>query len=163
MRRALFLVGLFFLVAPLALAQTKISGTCQCSKSSIEHMIPAGDHPNHSLGVTQGKCTWPKPWLIAGIASKEGVATGLQEVDGNKVKNHGVYVDTMANGDQVHYRYEITATAKNGQLQITGHKWQIVGGTGKFKGIKGQGTCKGTPTADGGVTYESRGEYTLPK
>ncbi len=163
MRRALLLVGLFFLVAPLAVAQTKISGICQCSKNSIEQMVPAGDHPNHSLGVTQGKCTWTKPLVIEGVPSKEGVATGLQEVDGDNIKNHGVYVETMANGDQVHMRYEVTGTTKNGQLEITGHKWQIVGGTGKFKGIKGQGACKGTPTADGGVTYESQGEYTLPK
>ena len=100
-------------------------------------MIPAGDHPNHSLGVTQGKCTWTKPWEIAGIASKEGVGTGLQEVDGNKVRTHGVYVDTMANGDQAHYRVEFTGTTNNGQLQITAHKWQLVGGTGKLKGTKG--------------------------
>lgn len=162
MRRASLLVCLFFLVAPLAAAQTKISGICQCSKNSLENMVPAGDHPNHSLGVTQGKCTWTKPWVIAGIPAKEGVATGLQEVDGNQAKNQGVYVDTMGNGDQVYFRYEVTSTTKNGQLEITGHKWQIVGGTGKFKGIKGQGTCKGTPTADGGVSYESQGEYTLP-
>ncbi len=163
MRRALFLVCMFFLMAPLAVAQTKISGTDQCGKNSIEHMIPAGDHPNHSLGVNQGKCTWTKPFVIAGIASKEGVFTGLQEADGDKVRTHGVYVDTMANGDQAHYRYEFTATAKNGQLQVTAHKWQLVGGTGKLKGVKGQGTCKVTPTADGGATYECQGEYTLAK
>ncbi len=145
MRRALFLVGLFFAVASLAAAQTKISGTVQCSKSSMEHMVPAGDHPNHSLGVTQGKCTWTKPWVIAGIAAKEGVATGLQEVDGDQAKNQGVYVDTMANGDQVYLRYELTFTTKKGQLEITGHNWQIVGGTGKFKGIKGQGRLQGHP------------------
>ncbi len=163
MQRALLLVGLFFLVAPLAVGQTKISGTCHCSKNTFEQMVPAGDHPNHSLGVTQGKCTYTKPWVIEGIAQMEGVATGLQEMDGDSIKGHGVYVDTMANGDQVHLRYEVTGTTKNGQLQTTGLKWEIVGGTGKFTGIKGQGACKGTPTADGGVTYESRGEYTLPK
>ncbi len=164
MQRASLLVGLLFLMAPLALAQTKISGTVQCSKNTLEQMVPAGDRPNHALGVTQGHCTWTKPMLIAGVPTKQGVATGLQEVDGNNVNNHGVYVETMANGDQVHMSYEVTVITKDGQLlQITGHKWQIVGGTGKFKDIKGQGACKGTPTADGGVTYESRGEYTLPK
>ncbi len=163
MRRAVFLACLFFLVAPLAVAQTKISGTDQCGKNTIEHMVPVGDHPNHSFGVTQAKCAWTKPWEIAGTASKGGVGTAQQEVDGDKAKGHGIYVDTMANGDQAHYRYEFTGTTKNGQLQITAHKWQLVEGTGKLKGVKGHGTCKVTSTADGGATYDCQGEYTLPK
>ena len=36
-------------------------------------------------------------------------------------------------------------------------------GTGKLKGLKGQGTYKGKGNADGSITYEVEGEYTLPK
>jgi hypothetical protein len=40
--------------------------------------------------------------------------------------------------------------------------WTFTTGTGKFKSIKGKGTYKGTPNADGTVTYEVTGEYSLP-
>ncbi len=35
-------------------------------------------------------------------------------------------------------------------------------GTGKFKSIKGKGTFKGTPNADGTVSFQVDGEYSLP-
>ena len=41
------------------------------------------------------------------------------------------------------------------------NKYQITGGTGKMKGIKGSGTCKLTGTADGGTEYSCTGEYTI--
>jgi hypothetical protein len=43
------------------------------------------------------------------------------------------------------------------------NKWQIAGGTAKLKGIKGQGTCTGKATPEGGLAFECQGEYTLPK
>jgi hypothetical protein len=163
MPRALFAVCLCCLLTSLAGAQTKISSTIKCGKYSVEQMVPAGDHPNHSFGVEQGSCTASKPWAIAGVAARDGVGASTSEVDGEVTKSRGVYVETMENGDQAHYRYELTATTKDGQVQITGHKWQLVEGTGKLKGVKGQGTCKGSGTTEGGVTYECEGEYTSPK
>ena len=41
--------------------------------------------------------------------------------------------------------------------------WQECKGTGKCKGIKGKGTYKGTPNADGTVSYKVDGEYSLSK
>ena len=163
MRKTLYLVCFACLLTSLAVAQTKMSGTIKCGKSSIEHMVPVGDHPDHFFGVTQANCSWSKPWTVADVASKEGTGTGVVEANGEIGKAHGVYVDTMANGDKAHYRYESTSTTKNGQIQINEHKWQLVEGTGKLKGVKGHGTCKGSGTTDGGVTYECEGEYTSPK
>jgi hypothetical protein len=163
MQRALLVVCLSCLLTSLAGAQTKMSSTIKCGKYSVEQMVPAGDHPNHSFGVEQGSCTSSKPWTIAGLAGKEGVGASTSEVNGAVTRSRGVYVETMENGDKAHYRYELTATTKDGQVQITGHKWQLVGGTGKLKGAKGQGTCTGSGTAEAGVTYECEGEYTSPK
>jgi len=73
-----------------------------------------------------------------------------------------VYIETMENGDKGYYHYELTATTKDGQMQVTAHKWQLVGGTGKLKGVKGHGMCTGSGTADS-MTYECEGEYTGPK
>jgi hypothetical protein len=163
MRKALFAVCLSCLLTHLAVAQTKMSGTIKCGKSSIKHMVPVGDHPNHFLGVKQVSCTWSKPWMIAGIASKEGVGTSTLEAEGELANTRGLYVDTMANGDKAHYLVESSVTTKDGHVQVTGHKWQLVEGTGKLKGAKGQGTCTGSGTTDRGVTYECEGEYTLPQ
>lgn len=162
MRNVLFVVCLSCLATSLAVAQTKISSTITCGKASIEHMVPVGDHPNHSYGLTQGTCTSSKPWTIAGVASKDAVGTSALDVDGAVTKNHGVYVETMENGDKGFYHYRLTATTKDGQVQVTSHNWQLVGGTGKLNGVKGRGTCTGSGTADS-MTYECEGEYTAPK
>ena len=162
MHKILLWVCLLCLVAPLAVAKTKMSSTIKCAKPSLEQMVPAGDRPNHSFGVTQGSCTSSKPWTIAGVAGKEGVGTSSVETDGDVSKSHGVYVETMENGDKGYYTYEATSTTKDGQVQISGHKWQLEGGTGKLQGVKGKGTCKGSGTTDS-LTYECEGEYTQPK
>lgn len=163
MKKPLLSVCLFFLVASLALAQTKISGTAKCGKNTVEHMVPVGDHPNHSLGVTQGNCTWTKPWKIEGVASKEGTGTSRVDTDGDVAHNSGIYVDTMENGDKAIYHFQYSATTKNGQTKITDHHWQLVEGTGKLKGVKGQGTCKATANPDGTAEYECTGEFTAAK
>jgi len=163
MRKAAFSVCLFFLLTALAVAQTKISGTVKCGKNSIEQIVPVGDQPGHSFGVTQGSCTWTKAWKIEGVAAKEGMGTSRVEANGDVAHNNGVYVDTMENGDKAIYHFQFTATTKNGQTQISGHKWQLMEGTGKLKGVKGQGTCKATATPDGGAMYECAGEYMAAK
>ena len=35
----------------------------------------------------------------------------------------------------------------------------LVGGTGKLKGLKGQGTCKGKGASDGSVTWDCEGTF----
>ncbi len=163
MPKALFVVCLSCLLTSLAVAQTKISSTIKCAKSSIEQVVPVGDRPNHFFGVNQGTCTSSKPWTIAGVAAKDAVGAGTSEADGDVTKAHGVYVETMENGDKGYYHYEFTAATKDGQVKITSHKWRLVGGTGKLKGAKGEGTCTGSGAVGGEATYECEGEYTLPK
>ena len=41
--------------------------------------------------------------------------------------------------------------------------WKYVGGTGKFKTLKGTGTYKGKAEKDGSITFDVEGEYTLGK
>ncbi len=144
-------------------AQTKISGTAQCAKPSPQNAIEIGDRPNHSLAISQSKCSWTKPWEIAGIQSKEGASTWSDEISGNSSRGRGYYTDTMANGDKAYYRYDVTGTLKDGAPQTLEAKWSLVRGSGKLKGVKGKGTCKGKPSADGGVTWDCEGEYEMPK
>jgi hypothetical protein len=51
---------------------------------------------------------------------------------------------------------------KDGKPDAAEGSWSYTGGTGKLKGLKGKGTFTGKAAADGTVTYEVEGEYTLP-
>lgn len=155
----LVLLGL----ATVAQAQTKMSGAGRCGKLDVQHAIEVPDRPNHTFAISQGKCTWSKPWEIAGVQNKEGVGTVFEETTGNTSRSRELYVDTMANGDKAFYRYEATTTLKDGKPQSSQGRWTLVDGTGKLKGIKGKGTCKATKfEADGSFDYECEGEYTPP-
>ncbi len=162
-------IKIFFLpfvvlsVVTLATAQTKISGTVQCAKPEQQNAIPVGDRPNHSFLIEQFKCTWTKPMEIEGVQNKEGMGTDFHEVSGNNSRFHGYFVDTMANGDKAQYRYEGTATLKDGVPQSAEDKWKSIQGSGKLKGIKSHGTCKGAAGADGSMTWVCEGEYELSK
>lgn len=150
-------------MAAVAGAQTKISGTNHCAKPDPQTSVQVGDRPNHALSLGQNKCAWTKPWEIAGIPGKEGVATFSGEITGNTFRFHAYYVDEMANGDKAYYRYQGTATMKDGVSQTEEGSWSLIRGTGKLKGVKGKGTYKGKPGADGTMTYEVQGEYELSK
>jgi hypothetical protein len=149
------------LSAGLAQAQIKASGTIQCGKPDVEHKIDVG--PNHSWVLSQAKCSSgkDKPFEIDGVKSASAVSTDSTEVQGNKSTYHGSYMDTMENGDKAEYSFHGTATMKDGATQTADDYWTLVRGTGKLKGAKGKGTCKGTGPADGSVTWECTGEYTL--
>jgi len=149
------------LCAVVAHAQVKASGTLKCGKPDVEHKIDAA--ANHTFVLDQAKCPADKdkPFTINGVKSKSGVSTNSTEVQGNKSSYHGYYVDTMENGDKGEYSFHGTATMKDGAIQTTEDSWTLVSGTGKLKGAKGKGTCKGTGAADGSITWECQGEYTL--
>ena len=91
-------------LATLSFAQTKISGTVQCSKPDQQQKIEIGDQPGHAFAINQGKCKWTKPMEIAGTQTKEDIGTGFDEINGNKSHGHGYVVGTLANGDKMHVR-----------------------------------------------------------
>ena len=68
-------------------------------------------------------------------------------------------METFDSGDKIFYTYQATGTMKDSAFQAGENKYQITGGTGKMKGIKGSGTCKTTGTADGGWTTPAPGIY----
>jgi len=138
------LVGFCVLaLVSLTNAQTKISGTAQCGKPDAQQKVDVPDHPGHAISMSQAKCTWSKPMEVAGLKSKEGVTTDMND-----------------NGDKAFVSFQGTASMKDNTSE---GKWNYTGGTGKLKGIKGQGTYKGKGAQDGTVTFDVEGEYTLPK
>jgi hypothetical protein len=152
-----------FALAAVASAQTKVSGTLQCAKPDQQQAIAVGDRPNHSFVISQTKCTWTKPFEIAGIQTKEDVYTGFNEISGNRARGQLYGVVAMTNGDKYYVRGQGSATLKNGVLESAEGTWSFVGGTGKLKGLKGKGTYKTKYAPDGTATAEAEGEYELPK
>jgi len=150
--------AVFAFAAAMSLAQTSTATSGKCGKPDVQQSIPAGDHEGHVFALAQGKCATKGE--VGGAQSKEGMFSEHQDISGNHVRAWGVYVETFDGGDKVFYTYQASGTLKDGAFS-GGNKYQVTGGTGKLKGIKGLGTCKNTGTADGGSEYSCTGEYTL--
>lgn len=155
---SLFLLGV--LVAVGLSAQTKVSGTATC-KLDPGSPVALTDKPNHSFAVGKAACTWTN-FVLAGLQSKDGISTDLDEITGDTTSARGYHVATMTNGDTTVAKYRGSAKSKDGKPVSSQGTWSYTSGTGKLKGIKGKGTYKGTPNADGTMTFRVDGEYQLP-
>jgi hypothetical protein len=147
-------------LAASAVAQTKASGTAQC-KADPPAPVAVGDSAGHSFAIGKAQCTWSN-FEIGGVQYKDGVSVSMDEINGDKSTSNGYHTATLANGDKTTGHFHGTATMKDGKFVSGGGTWTFSGGTGKCKGIKGKGTFKGTPNADGTVTYQVDCEYSLP-
>ncbi len=147
-------------LAAAASAQTKTSGTAQC-KADPAAPVEIPDMSGHSLAVGKAQCTWTG-FAIAGVQYKDGVSVSQDEIHGGNVTSNGYHTATLANGDKTTAHFHGAAVMKDGKFQSGGGTWTFSSGTGKCKGIKGKGTYKGTPNADGTVSYKVDGEYQIP-
>ncbi|MBI2677634.1 MAG: hypothetical protein HYX28_02515 [Candidatus Koribacter versatilis] len=154
-----WVLGLVCLSATLAAAQGKIASTWHCPKPAGGANYQIGDQPGHSYALVQYHCTASKG-EIATVKEKEGTSTEFSEMSGDKSSGHGMFVATMANGDHVHYSFTSQSTWKNGMMQSGSNKFEVKGGTGKFKGAKGSGTCAGKGNKDGSADFTCTGTYT---
>jgi hypothetical protein len=155
------LTGAVLLWSSAAVAD-KFTATCECGKSDPQHLLPAGDRSDHSLGVEAAKCSWSKPLDIGGDKIKDSVATDLIDISGSKIQFHGVHALTMQSGDKVALPYQGSGMSKENHETRSKGTFTFADGTGKLKGIKGKGTfnCK---SAGEGVSCNVEGEYDLAK
>ena len=165
--KSLVLTVLLAAFAGSALGQTRVSGTLKCGgKPAAEYTVEVGDYPGHVLIMNKdngNSCTWPVPIEIAGVKTIGNIGAGFTEVDGAKLQIRGWDVQTMENGDTVYVHTQGTGTVtEDGKAFTYEGTWSWTDGTGKFKGIKGKGTFKGSGTSDVGATSQIEGEYTLP-
>jgi hypothetical protein len=164
MRTHCLLFGVTLAGAQMLGAQTKLSGEGTCdAKPEVAHAIPVGDRLNHAFAITQTKCSWTKPIEIEGIQAKGGTAVQFDEMSGDASRFHGYYLDTMASGDTATYSYQGTSRSRAGKPQGAEWTWALTGSSGKLRGVKGQGSCKGTWSKEGVYTFKCSGDYTLPK
>lgn len=166
MHRAVCLVAASVVQLGLAMstnAQTKISGTIQCAKPDSQQSIDVGDRPNHALGISKSAGTWSRPLEIGGSQTKQGYSVASADVSNGRAHAEGYHVSTMADGGKIYVRFRGTDKMTQRAPPSSSGTWAFTGGTGKLKGLKGEGTCKGTGAADGSMTFEVEGEYVLPK
>ena len=150
-----------FALAAAASAETKISGEVQC-KAEPPTPVAIPDQPNHSYAIVQANCTWTKPFEMGGSQTKDGKETISTEMWGGRAADHGYFAGTMAGGDTFIVKFAGTSRSKDGKPTGSEGTWSFTGGTGKLKGLKGKGTYKGSPGADGTSTVQVDGEYSLP-
>jgi hypothetical protein len=153
--------AVFAFAVALTPAQTKFASSGKCGKPDALQNIAAGDQIGHLFTLASGKCATKGE--VGGAVSKEGLFSEHGEVSEDHSKVSGVYVETFDSGDKIFYTYQATGTMKDNAFQAGENKYQITGGTGKMKGIKGSGTCKTTGTADGGLEYSCTGEYIITR
>lgn len=165
MRKLLLILMATCLAVSATAAQAPASGksatTWKCTAPSPANALPVGDAPNHMYVIEQIKCTAVKGEIV-GVKQTEGTATEFVDVTGDTSKGHGVFVETLANGDRGFYSYTFTGTSKDKVMVSGSNKWSLTGGTGMLKGAKASGTCtaKGGPD---GTTFDCTGTYTLAK
>jgi hypothetical protein len=160
----MLLAAIGLAAAATATAQTRTSGSLQCSKADPVHVVDVGDRPGHAFVISKTACTWSKPMDIGGTATKDGVSVGTEEINGGKSSGGGAHWSTMASGDKIFVRFQGKSTYdKEGKMQTSRGTWSYTGGTGKLKGIKGKGTYDGKGNPDGTANYEIEGDYTLPR
>lgn len=161
---------LFFLTACLLFSLTlgqdafaeakKISGTGKITNPVSESNLFPGDDPAHmlTLRAAQAEDTTDDPdFGNVRVHFAETV-----DKKGNSATVKGYRVHTHPNGDKSFSHFEGTSiyTAADGSEGTFEGKWWITGGTGKYKGITGQGTYKGQVKLPA-ITYEWSGEYEI--
>lgn len=151
--------AVFALALATASAQTKNSFSGNCAKPDGPQSIPAGDKDGHAFSLAQGKCTVKGD--VNSVAAKDGVYAEHRDSTAKHSKGWGVFVESFDGGDKVFYDYQTNVTMNDDKSATGTNKYQITGGTGKMKGIKGSGTCKLTGATDGSTDYTCTGEYTI--
>jgi hypothetical protein len=149
---------LLFGLALGARAQTKISGTMECTAPDPMHSVPVIGMKNHSLIVAQSKCTWTKPIEVAGLAAQTAVDTSTEEIEASTGHTRGYNVSTMSNGDLLRVCYFGTATLKPGAPEVDRGRWTFLPSTGKLRGIRGRGTYECRQSGNS-MTCDIVGEY----
>jgi hypothetical protein len=145
------------LFASAAMAESKVDTKWHCSKAAAEYKLDVGDVPDHIYWIGQGTCEATSN--TGGLKEKSGTFTEFHDAWKTSFTYHGRYNATLEDGDKIYYTYE--GSGSPDPTKPVANKWKVVGGTGKYKGIKGSGSCAGTVNADGSVDLECTGAVSM--
>jgi len=159
----LCLLTLLLLQTPQALAQSgKLTATGKVVTVLAETKMLPGDKPGHEVTLVRrmDDLAYSDPLFASGQAA----VVAISDYVAGSGPHRGYFAVSHPNGDKTFTSYEGATTATpqpSGPPKVTFEgKWQMMGGTGKFAGITGGGTYKGSLTSTG-PTYELEGQYTL--
>jgi hypothetical protein len=142
-------------------AQTKFLATSSCGIATVHQTAAISDAGEHSISLDQRECRFEKPLELAGVSFSSYVATGVDDVQFEMSGDRGYAVGQAGNGDKYFLRYEGRAMMKGGvPLHLAG-RWRFTGGTGKLRGLHGEGTYSAEPTSSGGMIFTLKGRYKL--
>lgn len=162
MPKLLFVISFVCLSVPGAIAQRKIDSRWNCGKVASGYTLAIPDEPDHAYAIGQFVCTAAKG-EVDGVKETHGIGTQFDDMQGTTARFHGVFVETLADGDKIYIDYQGTGAMMNALIQSANKTWSIRDGTGKFKGAKGKGSCKGKFKPDGSSRFDCVGSYTLAK
>jgi hypothetical protein len=152
------------LAGPEAIAQQKytISQPANAiTKFTQEHIIEVGDVPGHKLRVYEVQNEYPQNDLaFAGVAVKQMLSHGISDFVNGSGAFTAYNVFTMVDGNKVFVRLTGTTQSDSvGGNRATSVE-NFVGGTGKFKGMRGQmrNTLQRAPGANS-LNVQVSGEY----
>lgn len=157
-------IGAFVLItllmtALLAQTQKTFSSRSNCGISLVHQTVVIDDDGHHSISLDQRECKFEIPSELNGSQIVKYISSGVDDVQFDKSHDQGYAVGDTANGDRYFLRYEGTATLKDGvPLHLAG-KWRFTGGTGKLRGLTGEGNYSARPTESGGMEFKLEGKY----
>ena len=123
-----------------------------------QSVIAVPDQPGHDLSlaeVTGTHKTSDANWNNAILTY-----VGTTDLIDGKGTQHGFYVNTRPDGDREWGTFEARVTTVNGLPNAEG-SYQVVGGTGRFKGMSGKGTFNTRMTSPRDVEGTYQGTYQL--
>lgn len=160
--RTVILVVLVFFFASALAAQVKVAGKQYCPKPRALATVEAGDEDGHRMTLEKSSCTWLTPFEMVGERATEGTFVAFSEASPRRAATNGTYIGSTDNGDKFYLEFH-WATLKDGTPPETvkGY-WEFTGGTGKLKGISGNGTYTATENENGGEA-NMEGQYSVPE
>lgn len=121
-----------------------------------ETKIYPGDLPGHELVQAVHSDTLRSSY--ADFNNVEERVFNQEESVGGNGTHRGMAVDYLKSGDQVFMTFDgshRTTVKDGGAWEVTySGKFDVVGGTGKYKNAKGKGTYRGKVTPEGGMQEE---------
>lgn len=163
------IVALVCLAVPVSWAQQKyrLNETAPMSKSQYlqEHAIDVGDRPGHQVRIYEIRYEYPaKDLAFAGVVVKESMTRGMSDYVNwsGGFNTYSVYL--LEDGNKIFSRSTGTTQSTTNADGTRAFKFSFVetfvGGTGRFKGIRGQQRGGGERAAGANsLTQESSGEY----
>ena len=159
--RILSFVFVYVLLNASVSAQTKVSSTMKCEKPDPSYGVEVQDHPGHVMALQKFACAFPNVPDFGTDKGKNASGVTAADITATRITYSGSFVNNMDSGDKAFTSVKGSTIVKDGKPEGDHGTWVYTGGTGKFKGIKGKGTYKGTVNGDGTSTVEFEGEFEL--